>query len=113
MISFGISVCDGLTAYHQAWEARDDDVSSALKCIAQLGKTFKLPSSRLRNILDTRPTFNDHIADSLSLVEDKLKKLEAILENCRIECPNGTEERFIDLSKRSAYPFRKKTIKHL
>ncbi|KAF2093713.1 hypothetical protein NA57DRAFT_81215 [Rhizodiscina lignyota] len=113
VISFGITVCDGLTAYYQAWEARDDDVSSALKYIAHLGKLFKLLNSRLGNILNTHPLFNDYVADSLSLVEDKLKTLEAILKNCRIECPKGTKERFIDLSKKSAYPFRKKTIKHL
>jgi len=81
--------------------------------MAQLGKTFKLLNSRLRHILNTHPTFNDYVADSLSLVEDKLKKLEVILKNCRIECPKGTKERLIDLSKRSAYPFRKKTINHL
>jgi hypothetical protein len=113
VISLGIAVCDGITTYYHAWEARDDDVASALNSIAQLEKIFKLLRSRFGASQNTQQTFNDHVVDILSLVEDKLRKLQAILEKCRIECPKGTKERFVDLTKKAAYPFRKKTINDL
>jgi hypothetical protein len=113
LISFGITVCDGLTTYYQAWEARDDDISTALKSIAQLRNTLALLTRKLANFQNIESTFNAHVLDSLSLMEDKLKKLGAILENCRIECPRGPKEWLVDLSRRAAYPFRKKTINDL
>jgi ankyrin repeat domain-containing protein 50 len=113
VISFGIRVCDGLTSYYQAWEARDDQVSSALNNISQLGKTLELLESKFKQIQITQPTFRDHIINNFSPVEENLKRLEAILKSCRIECPNGAKDRLIDFSKRVAYPFRKKTINEL
>lgn len=113
VISLGFSVCDGLAAYYQAWEARDEEVLSAISTAEQLRKTFELLSCIAKELENTQPCFNKHVADSLCLAEKQLLKLELTLSDCRRKAPVGARDKLVDLSKRATYPFRRKTIRDM
>ena len=117
VISLGITVCQGLIDYYNAWNGQDEEIKQTLESIAALSKTLVL----LRNALGNRQldrVSKTQLEENIKLCEAGIRALKKKLTKIQYDDTSlsgstktskvpGSVRRFYDRAK---YPFKQSTI---
>lgn len=114
IISLGVTACQGLITYYQAWEAWEDDVRGAMKDVEHVSKFLSLLKARIDKLpADQIDIVNQAHAAKARLAE-AIKKFEDIRDNCKaVPAQNGERHKWRNFSRRSLYPFKQSTLREL
>lgn len=116
IISLGITVCQGLIDYCQAFAGQDRNVRVVVQNLQGLERSLTL----LRDSLTHRPDLLDLVRPYIVTLKGRIDNLQPILdrfrENVSSENVSGLhalKEKMKTTTQRSLYPFKKGTISEL
>lgn len=108
--SFGITVCQGLLSYYDAWKDYDQDLRSAHESITDLSKTLALLESSLREG-DLDGERKEQVEKCIQSCKNGLEKLaEKSRELEHFGDPEGFRQKTWSKIQRAQYPLRAKTL---
>lgn len=110
ILSFGLTVCQGLLEYYNAWKDAEGDVAKMYLAIQVLTKTLILVKSAIEH-----KEFNRNIVyqveESISSTEAGIMSLKKKLDKIRISSPqDGWKEKSKVQFKRALFPFKESTL---
>jgi len=114
IISFGLSTCNGLMNYYDAWKAFDEQIANAFAKIESLASTLKTLQELLNKLsFDPNPAAKD-VGRSIIACYGGMQKLQKKLEKFRTNpLPKDIKMKFRKIGLRTWYPFQKDTLKEL
>jgi N-terminal domain on NACHT_NTPase and P-loop NTPases len=113
-ISLGITVCDGIFKYCQAWKSQNDQVQSLKDLTQILRVVLEEAEVRLRNC----PAVEGSISDSLNTCIQRCQtNIDAILQMSEKYAPPLSTDSWSDTTKRHIrklmFPFKRETLLEL
>jgi ankyrin repeat domain-containing protein 50 len=113
-ISLAITVCQGLITYYKAWDGWEDDVRGAVQDVEDILKFLDLLNVRIVKLSVDQADIVGQAHTAKERIVAAVKKLETIRDKCKaIPAENGESQRFRNLSRRSLYPFKQRTLREL
>ena len=114
VVSLGLTVCQGLVEYYEAWRSQDDELSNFLQdcndltsTLTQLWNFLERPSSSPSNVVE-------HVTALVKRLSNRILQLQKILEQCRqTSLPQGISQKLGHTARRALYPFKRATIRSL
>jgi len=114
IISLGVTICQGLITYYQAWEAWEEDVHDAVQDIEDFSKFLSLLKARIDKLSANQADIVRQAHAAKARLAEAIKKLEDIQDKCKaVPAQNGERHKLRNFSKRSLYPFKKSTLREL
>jgi ankyrin repeat domain-containing protein 50 len=114
IVSFGITVCQGLLDYYHTWKDAESNVKRMYDSIEMVTKIFIL----LKSSLDKHPPEKDIldlVNESVDACKSGVETLEKELKEIKINSPksDGWKEKLKAQIRRTLYPFHEPTLDHL
>jgi hypothetical protein len=114
IVSFGITICQGLITYYQAWDAWEDDVRNAVQDVESISRFLALFEARIDKLSTAQADIINQAHTVKARIAEAVKKLEDIQDKCKaIPAQNGKRHRWRNFSRRSLYPFKQSTLREL
>ena len=114
IISLGITTCQSLITYYQAWDAWEDDVHGALQDVEDASKFLNLLKARIDKLSADQADIVSQAHTVRARISEAIKKLGDIQNKCKaIPAQNGEQHKWRNYSRRSLYPFKKSTLREL
>ncbi len=114
ILSFGITVCQGLVSYYQSWGDWEDDVQNAVQDVEEILKFLSMLHTRIGKLSTYEVDITVQVKAVTARVSTAVQKLQDIGEKCKSIPPeNRDQHRFRNFSRRSLYPFKRSTLREL
>ena len=114
IISLGLTVCDSIISYYQAYKAQDDEIFRITRRAKELHDTLALLQHQLQNHISLNPVIIDQIQVCLLSCKDSIADVDAIVK--RFSKPQD-DSKFISKirwrKQKSLFPFKKDTLRDL
>lgn len=83
IVSLGITVCQGLLTYYNAWGDWEDDVRKTVADVEEIQKYLALLHPRIVKLTVNQADFVNQSHSVISRIVAAVKKLEAIRDECQ------------------------------
>ena len=114
VVSLGITVCQGLLAYYNAWDDWEDDVRNAVTDIEEIQKYLTLLHPRIVKLTVNQADIVNQSHSVMARIVTAVKKLEAIRDECQaVPSHDGKRHRLRNFSRHSLYPFKQLMLRDL
>jgi ankyrin repeat domain-containing protein 50 len=114
LVSLGITICQGLITYYQAWDAWEDDVRGAMQDVEDISKFLGLLKARIDKLSADQADIINQAHTTKARITEAVKKLEDIHDRVNaVSAQNGERHKWRNFSRRSLYPFKQSTLREL
>jgi hypothetical protein len=114
LISLGLTLCQGLVQYYDAWKHQDRDIGNVSSRLVVLKDILELLVTMLPNLDRAGTSLAARVENCLLACLDGMAVLDKTLERCRSSStPSSFSDRAHATGRRAMFPFRKSTIRSL
>lgn len=110
ILSFGLTVCNGLLEYYNSWKDAEGDVAKMYLAIQGLAKTLVLVKLAV-NHKEFNRSIVSQIEESINSTQDGINSLNKKLDKIKISSPQqGWKEKSKVQFRRALFPFKESTL---
>jgi len=114
VISLGLTVCQGLASYYEAWNSQDQEIRSVVRDLHAVTKSLALVEQKAKHDRFVDVDALNHLQDVIASTQETIQELNKILTKCKETTPAASVKQKIQIvSQRLLYPFRQATIQRL
>jgi len=114
VISLGLTVCQGLISYYEAWNSQEQEVCSALNDLLAVTKALALVEARAKDGGAVSEEAIVHLQGVIMSTKEAVEELDHILSKCKKQAPiSSVRQRIQSTSRGLLYPFRQATLQRL
>lgn len=111
IVSFSLTVCQGLATYYQQWIDYDAHLDGLGQRVKDILESLRALHSILQKVNSANLTGNASARASLQACHSATTSLEALLRKCRsVPNPQTSRTRLRMTIQHATYPFRKRTL---